>query len=88
MSAATVILNPTAGRGAGKCLSSQIVEQLRVHGLDFELDTTKAPGHATDLARQAAAHGREAVVAVGGDGTVNEVLNGLMQANDSADGPI
>jgi YegS/Rv2252/BmrU family lipid kinase len=41
---------------------------------------TVYPTHATDLARQAAEEGYELVVAVGGDGTVHEVVNGLMQA--------
>ena len=87
MPEATVILNPIAGRGAGERLSSRIAGQLQAHGLDFELLTTTAPGHATELAREAATRGRKFVVAVGGDGTVNEMLNGLMQASDSADGP-
>ena len=80
MANATIIVNPTAGRGAGARLSPQIAECLRGHGLGFELSTTTAPGHATILAHEAAAQGHEALIAVGGDGTVNEVLNGLMQA--------
>jgi diacylglycerol kinase (ATP) len=82
-----VILNPIAGRGAGARMSSQIAEQLHDCGLDFELATTVGPGHATELAREAAAQGKEAVIVVGGDGTANEALNGLMQAQGGPDGP-
>jgi YegS/Rv2252/BmrU family lipid kinase len=52
-------------------------------GLDFELCRTEAPGHAIRLAKQAAADGFAVVVAAGGDGTLNEVLNGLMQAREA-----
>jgi diacylglycerol kinase (ATP) len=86
MSKITVILNPTAGRGVGARLSPQITRWLQSHGLDFELATTSAPGHATALAYGAAMQGKEAVIAVGGDGTANEVLNGLVHGNPSPDG--
>jgi diacylglycerol kinase (ATP) len=86
MSRMTVILNPTAGRGAGARLSPHITARLQSQDLDFELIPTNAPGHATALARDAVAHGKEAVIAVGGDGTTNEVLNGLLQANVGPDG--
>ena len=86
MSKIVVILNPTAGRGAGARLSPQITECLRGHGLDFQLVATSAPGDAVALARDAVAQGRETVVVVGGDGTANEVLNGLMQAQNGPDG--
>jgi diacylglycerol kinase (ATP) len=79
MSRATVVLNPTAGRDAGARLAAQIDRQLRKGGLDFELVRTAGPGHATVLACDAVREGKELVVAVGGDGTVNEVLNGLFQ---------
>jgi YegS/Rv2252/BmrU family lipid kinase len=81
----TVILNPIAGRGAGARLAAPIAESLRGYGLDFELIQTTAPGHATVLARDAVGNGRQAVIAVGGDGTTNEVLNGLMQAGAGPD---
>jgi YegS/Rv2252/BmrU family lipid kinase len=58
----------------------RIEEWLREQGLDFEVATTAAPGHAVDLARDAVSQGGEKVVAVGGDGTVNEVLNGMLLA--------
>jgi diacylglycerol kinase (ATP) len=86
VSKATVILNPTAGRGAGERLRSRILELLRSYDLDFELATTSAPGHAVALARDAVAEGQRAIVAVGGDGTAHEVLNGLVQATDGVDG--
>ena len=86
MSKTTVILNPAAGRGAGAQLAPQIIEWLESNGLDFELLETDAPGHAKALAREAAAKGREALITVGGDGTANEAINGLMQANTGPDG--
>ncbi len=86
MSAIPVILNPIAGRGTGARLSQAIAGQLQSYGLDLELIDTQAPGHATLLASQVARQGADLVVTVGGDGTVNEVLNGLIQANGSATG--
>jgi diacylglycerol kinase (ATP) len=81
-----LILNPAAGRGAGARLSQPIAERLRDRGLEFDLVTTAGAHHATRLARDAVAEGRETVVAVGGDGTFNEVLNGLMQAQHEPPG--
>jgi len=75
-----IILNPTAGRGvAGKSVP-QIEDLLRGHRLDFNLVLTERPWHARDLAEQAAKEGFDVVVSASGDGTANEVLNGLMQA--------
>lgn len=82
MSQTLLIRNPIAGRGAGERLWPKLAGDLDVLGVDFDLATTEGPGHATDLAREAAAQGRRTVVAVGGDGTANEVLNGLMQGDD------
>jgi YegS/Rv2252/BmrU family lipid kinase len=54
--------------------------------MQFEMATTAGPGHARHLAQEAGRQGRELVVAVGGDGTSNEVLNGLMQVDGGPDG--
>lgn len=62
-----------------------VERELRDGGLDFQLVRTERPWHAAELARKASADGFDVVVSVGGDGTANEVLNGLMQARD-ADG--
>jgi diacylglycerol kinase (ATP) len=73
-----VIGNPSAGRGALAKQSRRILGPLG----DAELRTTEEAGHAVQLARDARRAGTELVVAAGGDGTVHEVVNGLL-----ADGP-
>jgi diacylglycerol kinase (ATP) len=78
-----VIANPSAGRADGGVLG-RLVAALRAEGLAPDLTLTAAPGHATHLARQAAEDGRGYVIAVGGDGTVHEVVNGLVDAETGA----
>ena len=75
-----VIVNPIAGKGAGVRESAHVQQLLHEQGLAFDLVYAERPGHAIELARTASQNGYDAVVAVGGDGTANEVLNGLMQA--------
>jgi YegS/Rv2252/BmrU family lipid kinase len=81
-----IIVNPVAGRGAGEQAIPQIEHALGGYGLDFEMVRTERPWHAADLAQEAAAAGYDGVVAVGGDGTTNEVLNGLMRAKQAGTG--
>ena len=75
-----IIVNPTSGRGAGEQSVPQIETQLRHLGLNYQIERTERPWHAAELAQQAAQEGFDVVVAAGGDGTANEVLNGLMKA--------
>ena len=75
-----IIVNPTAGRGSAEGRIPELEELLRRQGTEYELVRTERPMHAADLALQAAEQGFEVVVAAGGDGTSNEVLNGLMAA--------
>jgi diacylglycerol kinase (ATP) len=79
-----VIVNPTAGGGAGARSIPTIARLLRGRGIDYGVVCTAGPWHAAELAREACAAGHDAVVAVGGDGTVNEVLNGIMLARHGA----
>ena len=74
MSAYTFIVNPRAGRGSGRKILAPLQEQLRKRGAEHAIALTRGPGDATSLARAAAG---SVIVAVGGDGTVNEVANGL-----------
>lgn len=78
-----VILNPVAGKGNGLHMRPRIEENLTRLGLDYKLVITEYPEHATSLARQAVVDGFSVIVAAGGDGTVNEVLNGIMSAGES-----
>jgi diacylglycerol kinase (ATP) len=75
-----VILNPAAGHGNGAKLAPSIETALKEHSLDYDLVRTEGPGHATRLADMAIRDGVELVVAAGGDGTLNEVVNGLMRS--------
>jgi len=78
-----IIVNPTAGRGRGEQVIPQVERMLSEYNFDFDLVRTERPWHAAELAQEAATAGYDVVVAVGGDGTANEVLNGLMQAKTS-----
>ena len=76
-----LIVNPRAGKDrAGRELPT-LTAALDSAGTSYEISMTEHPGHAVDLARQLATAGASTVVAVGGDGTVNEVVNGLMKVD-------
>lgn len=81
---ARLIVNPVAGAGRTAKKWPRIMRLLENIGLHFEHDMTEAPGHARELAKSAANKGYELVVSVGGDGTVNEVVNGLFDEGNNA----
>ena len=78
-SAPLIVVNPAAGGGRAGRLVPWIRDQI-AQRTDLDLRVTTAAGEAEALAAGAVAEGRERVVAVGGDGTVQEVLNGLLAA--------
>ena len=78
-----IIVNPVANRGGGERAIPAITSLLEQHELAFDLVRTRQPWHAAELAQEAVAAGYECVVAAGGDGTANEVLNGLMRAKQA-----
>ncbi len=80
-----IILNPISGRGFAERARPQIEKTLHELSVDFDLVCSERPWHAAELAEQAAREGYAVVVAAGGDGTANEVLNGLMRAAGAAD---
>lgn len=80
MSDYCLIVNPIAGRGAAKKMLPEIEALLESLNLTYDVVLTEYPGHGIKLAAEAGGNGYKTVVAVGGDGTVNEVINGLMQA--------
>ncbi len=78
-----MILNPAAGHGRSARFREEVLRTARTHWGEVDLVLTTGPGHATALARQAE-HGVAQVLAVGGDGTVHEVANGLLQRDADA----
>jgi diacylglycerol kinase (ATP) len=82
---AKVIVNPAAGAGKTGKLWPRIMDLLKGHGLRFEHAITEAPGHAIELAKTAAKKGYDMVVSVGGDGTINEIVNGLYASGSIKD---
>jgi YegS/Rv2252/BmrU family lipid kinase len=71
------VVNPASGNGAAGKRWQSIEAQARSLGIAGESVLTTGPGDATRLTRDALAGGRRLIVAVGGDGTVNEVVNGF-----------
>lgn len=72
-----IIVNPKAGRGSLQSHLRTLKSYIAAQGLDCEFVETNYPGHAIELAREAESSGFDGVVAVGGDGTVSEVVRGL-----------
>jgi diacylglycerol kinase (ATP) len=74
------VVNPASGNGSAGKTWTRTRELAVGHGLEGDALVTEGPGHAVELARRAAENGAGLVVAVGGDGTINEIVNGLMAA--------
>ena len=75
-----VIYNPAAGRGK----AARLLAAARSWLPPFDVRPTARPGHAVELAAEAARDGYDRVVAAGGDGTAHEVANGLLQSGTDA----
>ena len=82
----SLVCNLNAGRGGvARCLP-QVEGLLAERELEYEILRTEGRGHATHLTKEAIERGRQLIVAVGGDGTIHEVVNGLI-AGDKATNP-
>lgn len=77
-----IILNPYAKRWQAQAQIPTVEAACQAAELDYELSITERPGHGIALAEQAVTEGFDAVVAAGGDGTINEVVNGLLRASN------
>jgi YegS/Rv2252/BmrU family lipid kinase len=73
-----MIVNPNAGVKKGSKDWPRILENLKAEEIDFDYRLTERKGHAIQLASDAIAGGARNICVVGGDGTLNEVLNGMM----------
>lgn len=80
-----IIVNPRSASGSTRDKWSQTVSDLRAHFGPFSVAFTKCPGHGVDLAKRAAESGRQFIIACGGDGTINEVANGILLSGMDAE---
>ena len=72
------IVNPAAGGGRSAKLAGPALARLREGGLRIDVIASTGPGHAVQLAREAYGQGYRRFIAVGGDGTAHEILNGVL----------
>jgi diacylglycerol kinase (ATP) len=77
MGRALFVINPTSDGGKTGRDWPQIAAEARMRGLEVSEQVTQGPGHATAIVREAIRSGEDLVVVVGGDGTVNEAVNGF-----------
>ena len=79
-----VILNPHAGGGKGAHDKIKIGQLLKDSGLQFRLSISEYPRHAIEIARELVAGGATHLIVAGGDGTLNEVVNGIFLAENKS----
>ena len=75
-----VIVNPKSAAGSTESRWAQIASDLRAHFGAFQVGFTKKQGDGIELAKRAAENGRNFIIACGGDGTINEVANGILES--------
>ncbi len=80
MTSYKLIANPAAGRGKSRAVVLEIVEIFKKKGVVFDLELTRRPRDAAEIARKAR-NEFDVIVAVGGDGTVNEIVPGMLFSN-------
>ena len=78
-----LIINPNASKGRGRKKAKEIQSLFRNMSRECTVAYTRAPGHAESLAKRGALYGYDTIVVAGGDGTVNETVNGLMKSGVS-----
>lgn len=81
------VVNPAAGGGRGRKLVEPALERLRVGGISVDVIETTGPGEGSHIARDAWGRGYRKFIAVGGDGTACEIVNGLFPRENSAETP-
>ncbi|HLA95828.1 MAG TPA: diacylglycerol kinase family protein [Pyrinomonadaceae bacterium] len=80
-----IIVNPKSASGSTRDNWSAIASDLRTHFGPFQVAFTKGPGDGVDLAKRSAIEGRKLIIACGGDGTINEIANGILESETDAE---
>ncbi|MCH8194280.1 MAG: diacylglycerol kinase family lipid kinase [Planctomycetes bacterium] len=84
----SVILNPYGGGRRGRGVLAQVLPLFQSAGVDVTLSETTHPGHATSIVQELTLGGLDAIAVIGGDGTLNEVVNGMLSREDKQKIPI
>lgn len=77
------VVNPAAGGGRSGKLAGEALARVRAAGLSVDVIASTAPRHAVQLAREAYEQGFRKFIAIGGDGTAHEIINGIFAATSS-----
>src|SRR5438046_6550003 len=85
MSLPIVIVNPASADGATREVWPKFASDLRTHFGPFTVAFTEGIGHGRQLAAEAGKQGTKLVIACGGDGTISEVANGIIESNSEAE---
>ena len=80
-----IIVNPKSASGSTREKWSQTASDLRAHFGPFTVAFTKHQGDGIDIAERAARLGRKFIVACGGDGTINEIANGILLSGEETE---
>src|SRR5436309_7625229 len=80
-----VIVNPASADGATRENWPKIASDFRTHFGSFSVSFTESAGHARELAAEAATQGTKFIIACGGDGTISEVANGIIDSSREAE---
>jgi diacylglycerol kinase (ATP) len=84
-----IIFNPIAGAGKSAATIDPLKRYLKnIRGVNYEIVKTHSRGHAIKIAREIERNKSNIIVVVGGDGTINEVVNGLLQERNSSSEPV
>ncbi len=82
------VVNPASANGTTRVVWEEIVVYMQEKGLDFDVQLTSGPNQATEISREAIKKGYKKIIAVGGDGTVNEVVNGFFEDGNIIDSEV
>lgn len=77
-----IIANPYAGRGRAKADAEKVFEILRAKNVPFSARFTSYKKHATEIAKELVLSGADTIVSAGGDGTIHEIVNGIVEARE------
>jgi YegS/Rv2252/BmrU family lipid kinase len=80
-----IIVNPTSAGGDTARIWTRTASEIHRRFGAFAVEFTRAPGHGKQIALEAAKQGRKLIVACGGDGTINEIANGILESGEPAE---